>query len=114
MNLLATLLLAFHFLAAVSAQQWPLHDDGQTDLIQWDHYSVIVNDQRLFVWSGEMHYWRIPVPELWLDILQKVKAAGFNTVSFYSHWGEVFVTLSCLPILISSRIPFRSQWYFGL
>lgn len=53
-----------------------------------------------------MHYWRIPVPELWIDILQKVKAAGywashfrpciswgsnkcrFNTVSFYSNWGE--------------------------
>ncbi|KAF4637265.1 hypothetical protein G7Y89_g814 [Cudoniella acicularis] len=25
---------------------------------------------------SRMHYWRIPVPELWRDILQKVKAAG--------------------------------------
>ncbi|KAH0392755.1 putative beta galactosidase, partial [Aureobasidium melanogenum] len=46
-----------------------------------------MNGERLFIWSGEMHYWRIPVPELWVDILHKVKAAGFNAVSFYSHWG---------------------------
>jgi beta-galactosidase GanA len=25
------------------------------------------------------------VPGLWLDILQKVKAAGFNAISVYSH-----------------------------
>jgi hypothetical protein len=25
----------------------------------------------------QMHYWRVPVPELWIDILQKVKAAGY-------------------------------------
>lgn len=25
------------------------------------------------MWSGEIHYWRLPVPELWIDILQKVK-----------------------------------------
>jgi predicted alpha/beta hydrolase family esterase len=24
----------------------------------------------------QMHYWRAPVPEMWIDILQKVKAAG--------------------------------------
>lgn len=66
-------------LSAVSLaqqQQWPLHNDGETDLVQWDHYSNIIDGERIFIWSGEMHYWRIPVPELWLDILQKVKAAG--------------------------------------
>ncbi|ELR10241.1 hypothetical protein GMDG_04629 [Pseudogymnoascus destructans 20631-21] len=34
------------------------------------------NQERLFIWSREMHYWRAPVPEMWIDILQKVKAAG--------------------------------------
>lgn len=28
----------------------------------------------------------MPVPDLWLDIFQKVKALGFNTVSFYVDW----------------------------
>lgn len=30
--------------------------------------------------------YRLPVPGLWLDIFQKVKALGFNAVSFYTHW----------------------------
>jgi hypothetical protein len=24
-----------------------------------------------------MHYWRAPVPDMWIDILQKIKAAGY-------------------------------------
>lgn len=28
--------------------------------------------------SGEFHPWRLPVPDLWLDIFQKMVAAGFN------------------------------------
>lgn len=35
--------------------------------------------------SGEFHPFRLPVPGLWLDILQKVKAAGFNAISVYTH-----------------------------
>ena len=26
---------------------------------------------------------------MWLDVFEKVKALGFNTVSFYVHWGLV-------------------------
>lgn len=72
------LLLTSQLLLAAIAQQtqWPIQNDGETDLVQWDHYSMIVNGERLFIWSGEMHYWRTPVPELWIDILEKVKAAG--------------------------------------
>lgn len=80
MEISRSLLLILQLLLSASAlaqqQQWPLHNDGETDLVQWDHYSNIIDGERIFVWSGEMHYWRIPVPELWLDILQKVKAAG--------------------------------------
>lgn len=35
--------------------------------------------------SGEFHTFRLPVPALWLDILQKIKAAGLNGVSVYTH-----------------------------
>ncbi|KAI0170069.1 putative beta-galactosidase B [Pestalotiopsis sp. NC0098] len=70
-----------------NSTDWPLHDDGLTDLVEWDHYSFHVNGQRLFVFSGEFHYWRYPVPELWKDLLEKVKAAGFNAFSIYNHWG---------------------------
>lgn len=29
----------------------------------------------------------MPVPHLWFDILQKIKAAGYNSISFYVNWG---------------------------
>ncbi|KAK3315775.1 beta-galactosidase B [Apodospora peruviana] len=67
--------------------QWPLHSNGLTRTVEWDHYSFLVNGERLFVFSGEFHYWRYPVPELWRDLLEKIKAAGFNTFSIYNHWG---------------------------
>lgn len=28
----------------------------------------------------------LPVPSLWLDVLQKIKALGYNGVSFYTDW----------------------------
>lgn len=37
--------------------------------------------------SGEFHPFRLPVPDLWLDIFQKIKSMGFNAVSFYTDWG---------------------------
>jgi beta-galactosidase GanA len=74
------------WLCVADITKWPLHDNGLNKVVQWDHYSFMVNGQRLFVWSGEFHYWRIPVPELWRDILEKIRAAGFNTVSIYSLW----------------------------
>ena len=40
----------------------------------------MVNGDRLFVWSGEFHPFRLPSPSLWLDILQKMKASGYNAV----------------------------------
>lgn len=67
--------------------QWPVRSTGLTDAVQWDHYSYIVRGQRVFLFGGEMHPFRIPVPEVWEDILQKMKAMGMNAMSFYSHWG---------------------------
>ncbi len=35
--------------------------------------------------SGEFHTFRLPVPELWLDIFQKMVAAGLNGVRYVSY-----------------------------
>ncbi|OBT57300.1 hypothetical protein VE04_01746 [Pseudogymnoascus sp. 24MN13] len=86
-SFLSCLLVQSLAVNVVSGKQWPLHDDGLNKVVEWDHYSFKINGERLFIWSGEMHYWRAPVPEMWIDILQKVKAAGFNTISFYGNWG---------------------------
>ena len=37
--------------------------------------------------SGEFHPYRLPVPGLWFDVFQKIKAMGFSGVSFYTDWG---------------------------
>ena len=37
-------------------------------------------------YSGEFHIYRLPVPSLWLDVFQKIKALGYNGVSFYVDW----------------------------
>ncbi|KAG1721261.1 glycoside hydrolase family 35 protein [Suillus paluster] len=62
-----------------------LNGNGRTDDVLWDKYSLVIKGQRVFIHSGEFHTFRLPVPALWLDILQKVKAAGFNAISVYTH-----------------------------
>ena len=58
-----------------------------THTVSYDHYSFIVDGRRTYLWSGEFHYFRLPSPDLWRDIFQKMKAAGFNAVSLYFDWG---------------------------
>jgi hypothetical protein len=85
-----------------SLSQWPLHDNGLNQVVQWDHYSFKVNGKRLFVFSGEIHYWRIPVPEVWEDLLEKIKAAGFTAFAFYvSTYRFSFVTVHPDSIFLS-------------
>ena len=54
--------------------------------VSFDGYSFMVDGQRTYLWSGEFHYFRLPSPDLWLDIFQKMKAAGFNSTSLYFDW----------------------------
>lgn len=61
-------------------------DNGKTTAVTWDIYSLSVNGKRLFVFLGEFHYQRLPVPELLLDVFQKLKVNGFNAVSVYFFW----------------------------
>ncbi|KAI8066617.1 glycoside hydrolase superfamily [Gongronella butleri] len=53
----------------------------------WDSYSFKVDGERVFIWGGEMHPFRLPSPNLWKDIFEKLKATGFNVVQPYFHWG---------------------------
>lgn len=41
------------------------------------------------IFSGEFHPFRLPVPSLWTDVLEKVKALGLNTVSIYIDWAQL-------------------------
>jgi beta-galactosidase GanA len=55
--------------------------------VTYDGYSFLVDGNRTYLWSGEFHSYRLPSPDLWLDIFQKMKAAGFNSTSLYFDWG---------------------------
>jgi beta-galactosidase len=60
---------------------------GASHTVTYDRYSLIVDGKPTYLWSGSFHYWRLPSPDLWLDVLQKMKAAGFNGVEIYFDWG---------------------------
>ena len=74
--MLAALTLA---LAAAPAQ-------AADHTVTYDKYSFILDGKRVWLWSGEFHYYRLPNPDLWRDQLQKLKASGFNAVSLYFSW----------------------------
>src|SRR6266700_6509176 len=60
---------------------------GTSHAVSFDGYSFLIDGKRTYIWSGEFHYFRLPSPDLWLDIFQKMKAAGFNAASIYFDWG---------------------------
>ncbi|KAJ6602883.1 glycoside hydrolase superfamily [Mycena vulgaris] len=62
-------------------------NNGLTDAVEWDDYSFFILGNRTFIQSGEFHMWRLPVPSLWRDIVQKAKSAGLNAIPVYFHWG---------------------------
>ncbi|WP_033072905.1 beta-galactosidase [Sphingopyxis sp. MWB1] len=55
--------------------------------VAFDGRSLFIDGRRTIIWGSEMHYFRLPSPDLWRDILQKMKASGFNTVALYFYWG---------------------------
>jgi len=82
--------------APVTASAAPASDTGTTAAVQtpaathtitYDDSSFLIDGQRVNLWSGEFHYFRLPNQDLWRDVLEKMKAAGFNAVSLYFDWG---------------------------
>ncbi|KAF8075232.1 glycoside hydrolase family 35 protein [Lyophyllum atratum] len=61
--------------------------------VTFDQHSLLLDGKRVMFFSGEFHPFRLPAPELWRDVLENFlilmpfKAAGFNGVSVYWHWG---------------------------
>ncbi|KAF9048348.1 glycoside hydrolase family 35 protein [Hymenopellis radicata] len=86
--LFLALQIVFLLLGVVSA-----NSTGLTDDVTWDSHSLLIFGQRTFILSAEIHPSRIPgSSDIWTDIFQKVKANGFNTVSFYTSWALHYPT----------------------
>lgn len=60
---------------------------GRPKKVEWDAQSLKIDGKRIVVWSGEMHPFRLPNPSLWRDVIQKMKALGFNGIAYYFDWG---------------------------
>ncbi|MGW3665849.1 beta-galactosidase [Streptomyces sp. NPDC005141] len=60
--------------------------DGRAHTVGFDRYSMLIDGKRLVIWSGEIHPFRLPSPSLWRDVLQKVRAHGYNAISIYVAW----------------------------
>ncbi|GAB3984340.1 beta-galactosidase [Actinoallomurus acanthiterrae] len=65
----------------------PASAAGTAHSVTYDGYSFKIDGKRTYLWSAEFHYFRLPNQDLWRDVFQKVKAAGFNAVSLYFDWG---------------------------
>ena len=82
------IILSFLFIAA------SIQNDSYTELkpkfshpqvIRYDHNTFYIDGKEIFIYSGSFHYFRCD-PDQWIDILRKIKAAGFNTIETYIPW----------------------------
>ena len=56
-------------------------------LIDYDKYSLIINNKPTVIKSAAIHYFRIPGTNVWHDRLSKLKGCGYNAVDIYFCWG---------------------------
>ncbi len=80
----ALLILAMAITSGGALAAAPNGNVGHT--ITYDRYSLKLDGKRVYIWSGEFHYWRLPSRRLWRDVLEKMKAGGYNAVSIYFNW----------------------------
>jgi len=82
-------------LAGVSATLKPLWSQdlktsGQSQNfkrgIDFDRRSILLNGERKFIFSGSVHYFRLPSPRQWERRIKKLKELGFNAVDVYYYW----------------------------
>ncbi len=58
-------LLGLYFVHAAADGLSARRGAAADSLVTWDRFSLSVNGSRVFLQSGEFHYPRLPVPELW-------------------------------------------------
>ncbi len=66
----------FLFCATLLPSTAHAQPSSQPHTITYDHYSLLIDGQRVFIYSGEFHPFRLPSPDLWRDVFEKMKAGG--------------------------------------
>jgi len=59
--------------------------DNRINAVQYDKHGFLLHGKRVFIYGGELHYFRIP-PSQWYDRLNKCKQAFFNSIGAYFAW----------------------------
>jgi len=54
--------------------------------VEFDRYSLRVDQQRVIVRAGSLHYFRLPARGLWRDRIAQMRDAGLNAVDVYYPW----------------------------
>jgi beta-galactosidase GanA len=83
---LVTILAATSAPAAAAAAPSAAATGGVRHAVTYDEHSLMLDGSRILVQGAEFHYFRLPSPGLWRDVLEKIRAGGFNTVSLYFDW----------------------------
>ncbi|KAL2937117.1 Beta-galactosidase 14 [Bienertia sinuspersici] len=58
---------------------------GEPCNVTYDGRSMLINGKRVLLFSGSVHYPRVPVG-MWGDILDKAKEGGLNAIQTYIFW----------------------------
>ncbi|MEU3658667.1 beta-galactosidase [Streptomyces sp. NPDC032940] len=74
--------------ASTGPRPAPPGADGVRHRVAFDRHSLLVDGRRLVLWAGELHPFRLPSPSLWRDVLQKMRASGFNAVEVPLAWHQ--------------------------
>ncbi|KAJ0040362.1 hypothetical protein Pint_28493 [Pistacia integerrima] len=80
-QILVPLLGLFVFLVFSGVADGRSHKKGVT----YDGRSLIINGKRELLFSGSVHYPRMP-PEMWWDIINKAKGGGLHVIQTYVFW----------------------------
>ena len=60
---------------------------GVRHVVRYDGTSLSIDGRQTPIWAAQLHYWRLPAPNLWRDAFRKVKSAGYNAVALDFFWG---------------------------
>lgn len=83
---IACLLAAVAVVVALAASTGAAPAPDRTHTVSYDRWSLKIDGKRTFLWAGEFHPFRLPSPDAWRDVLEKMKAGGYNAVSVYFDW----------------------------
>ncbi len=85
------ILTSISLLAALTLGGNPRQDNpipvkfSHPEIISYNHDGFTIHGKTIFIYSGSFHYFRCDSSD-WMDRLEKIKAAGFNTIETYIPW----------------------------